>query len=173
MAEALNYGAAPAAGTSLTWSGQGYMVRTAHAFLLSGKPAGTILWSTACPSCGGTFTFETGFRRRHLPKRCKACDPTGDVDAAERKAFAKRAWHERLEAGKARKREAAQSEPVSIDRAALQAGTGLMLADVVCANGARLRVAWKPGADLSSEIAPIQKAVPLLEREHARLTLGV
>lgn len=164
MSHAIDFAAAPAAGHTLEWGGQTYAVMSAVNVTLRGVHACSIMWRTTCPDCHKAHLFETGGRRRHLPKRCTACNGADDKDALERRAFARIAWT----AGVARAREAkrggvARLEGVQLNR------LNMLECEAVLQGGERVPIRWAPGHDMADEAPGIRKALPLFRAEHERL----
>lgn len=46
-----------------------------------------LIWAGACKDCGGEFEQSTSYAPRRFASRCKTCDPKGEKDAADRRAY--------------------------------------------------------------------------------------
>lgn len=87
MAGPFTYDRPPPIGTSLDWGGRRYVLDAFGPGVHYGKPYTKLTWRGACTDCGSGYLQTTPLAARRLASRCKACDPKGEKDAADRKAF--------------------------------------------------------------------------------------
>lgn len=88
MPKALDYDEpGPEVGEVLTWSGRDYVVNTKDVGQHFGHVYTRLTLAATCAECGGSFAQTSALRKPWLAQRCKACDPKGAKDAADRKAY--------------------------------------------------------------------------------------
>src|SRR5277367_3514144 len=145
MSYALDLGAAPKEGLVVEWAGQAFRVDRVVSFTSRGARYAELTWSTVCAECGAPVAFKTGLRHKWFAKRCKRCDPTGELDKAERKLHVKNAWGERMRAAKEAKKVLA-SGGTYVSKARIEGATlnrvGAMNFFFVWPSGRKVECGW-------------------------------
>lgn len=159
---AVTFETPPAVGHLIHWGGNRYRLEAVGSGTLYGRAYVKLTWRGLCKDCAGDFDQTSPLAVRRLATRCKACDPAGEKDAADRRAYMSARQGGRTAAAPVMKRFA-----IVPGTARLSASGQIVTAEIVEDDaGETYEATWKPGGR-PGEHAELDA---LLASEHVRLT---